>query len=64
VADAHRSDFPGARGDDLPLYRTLGRFAGRYDLDLWVFYGRRHPTKAQRAAAQHELAGVLWPAWL
>lgn len=64
VADAQRSDFPGARGDDLPLYRILGRFAGRYDLDLWVFYGRRHPTKAQRADAQHELAGVLWPASL
>ena len=64
LANATRSDFPGPRGDELPLYRTLGRFAGRYNLDLWVFYGRRRPTQAQRAAAQRELSGVRWPAWL
>jgi hypothetical protein len=64
LAHATRSDFPGPRGDELPLYRILGRFAGRYNLDLWVFYGRRHPTQAQRAAAQRELDGVRWPAWL
>jgi hypothetical protein len=64
LATARRSDFPGPRGDELPLYRILGRFAGRYNLDLWVFYGRRHPTRAQRAATQHELNGVRWPAWL
>jgi hypothetical protein len=64
LARATRSGFPGPRGDELPLYRILGRFAGRYDLDLWVFYGRRHPTAAQRAAAQRELSGVRWPAWL
>jgi hypothetical protein len=64
LARATRSGFPGPRGDELPLYRILGRFAGRYDLDVWVFYGRRHPTKAQRAAAQRELSGVRWPAWL
>jgi hypothetical protein len=64
LAKATRSGFPGPRGDELPLYRILGRFAGRYDLDVWVFYGRRHPTPAQRAAAQRELSGVRWPAWL
>ena len=64
LARATRSGFPGPRGDELSLYRILGRFAGRYDLDVWVFYGRRHPTKAQRAAAQRELGGVRWPAWL
>jgi hypothetical protein len=64
LATARRSDFPGPRGDELPLYRILGRFAGRYNLDVWVFYGRRHPTRAQRAAAQRELDGVRWPAWL
>jgi hypothetical protein len=62
--DAKRSQFPGPRGDELPLYTVLGRFAGRYDLDLWVFYGRRNPTAAQRAAAQRELTGVRWSAWL
>jgi hypothetical protein len=64
LAMATRSGFPGPRGDELPLYRILGRFAGRYDLDAWVFYGRRHPTQAQRAAAQRELRRVRWPAWL
>ena len=63
----HAAHFPRASGwrdDELPLYRILGRFAGRYHLDLWVFYGRRHPSAAQRAAAQRELGGVRWPAWL
>jgi hypothetical protein len=64
LARARRSDFPGPRGEEVPLYRIRGRFPGRYDLDLWVFYGRRHPTKAQRAAAQRELSGVRWPAQL
>ena len=62
--DAKRSQFPGPRGDELPLYSVLGRFAGRYSLDLWVFYGRRHPTAAQRTVAQRELSGVRWPARL
>jgi hypothetical protein len=62
--DAKRSQFPGPRGEELPLYRILGRFAGRYDFDLWVFYGRRRPTPAQRAAAQRELTGARWPASL
>jgi hypothetical protein len=64
LAHADRMGFEGPRGDELPLYRVLGRFPGRYNLDLWVFYGRRHPTAAQRAAAQRELSGVRWPAWL
>jgi hypothetical protein len=53
--------------DDRPcgmVGAARGRFAGRYDLDVWVFYGRRHPTKAQLAAAQRMLSGVRWPAWL
>jgi hypothetical protein len=64
LASATRSGFPGPRGDELPLYRVLGRFAGRYNFDVWVFYGRHTPTAAQRAAAQRELGGVRWPAWL
>ncbi len=64
LTHATRSGFPGPRGDDLPLYRILGRFPGHYDLDVWVFYGRRHPTPTQRAAAQRELTAVRWPAWL
>jgi hypothetical protein len=59
---AVRMGFPGPRGDELPLYRVMGRFPGRYNVDLWVFFGRRHPTAAQRALAQRELSGVRWPA--
>jgi hypothetical protein len=61
---AVRMGFPGPRGDKLPLYRVLGRFPGRYNVDLWVFFGRHTPTAAQRAAARRELAGVRWPARL
>jgi hypothetical protein len=64
LARAVRMQFPGPRGDELPLYRIRGRFPGRYNVDLWLFYGRRHPTASQRAAAQRELSGVRWPATL
>jgi hypothetical protein len=61
---AQRMQFPGPRGDELPLYRITGRFPARYTVDLWLFYGRPDPTAAQRTAAQRELDGVRWPAWL
>jgi hypothetical protein len=64
LKDTQRSDFDGPRGDELQLYRIMGRFPGRYMVDLWVIYGRRTPTAAQQAAAQHELSGVRWPAML
>jgi hypothetical protein len=64
VARAVRMQFPGPRGDELPLYRIRGRFPGRYNVDVWLFFGRRRPTAAQRAAAQRELSGVRWPASL
>lgn len=61
---AVRMHFPGPRGDELPLYRVTGRFPGRYNVDLWLFFGRRHPTAAQWAAARRELATVRWPSRL
>ena len=61
---AQRMQFPGPRGDELPLYRITGRFPARYTVDLWLFYGRHTPTQAQRNAAQTELDGVRWPDWL
>ena len=64
LSRAHRSGFPGPRGDELSLYRILGRPPGPHDLDLWVFYGRRHPSAAQRGAAQRELRAGSWPARL
>jgi hypothetical protein len=64
LARAVRMQFPGPRGDELPLYRVRGRFPGRYNVDVWVFFGRANPSAAQRAAAQRELSGVRWPATL
>ncbi len=61
---ATRSQFPGPRGDELPLYRIIGRFAGRYYVDVWIFFGRRDPTAQQRRAAQRMLSGMRWPASL
>jgi hypothetical protein len=58
------SDFPGPRGLELPLYRVAGRFPGRYEVDVWAFFGRNPPTGGQWAQAQRELRGVRWPAWL
>jgi hypothetical protein len=58
---AHESDFPGARGMELPLMRLAGRLPGRYDFDLWVFYGRRSPTPDQQRAAQAMLDRARWP---
>ena len=64
VGRAVRMQFPGPRGDERPLYRIIGRFPGRYYVDVWIFLGRHNPTAAQRARAQRELAGVRWPAGL
>jgi hypothetical protein len=61
LSRAVRMQFPGPRGDELPLFRVMGRFPGRYNVDVWLFYGRRHPTAAQRAAARRELSAVRWP---
>jgi hypothetical protein len=60
---ATRTQFPGPRGDVLPLYRLRGRLIGRYYVDVWAFFGRRHPTRAQWTAAQRELGGVRWAAF-
>jgi hypothetical protein len=64
LSRAVRMGFEGPRGDELPLYRIMGRFAGRYYFDVWVFFGRHRPTPAQFARAARELSSVRWPAWL
>jgi hypothetical protein len=61
---AVRMGFEGPRGDQLPLYRLMGRFPGRYYFDVWVFFGRHRPAAAQFARAARELRSVRWPAWL
>ena len=61
---ARESDFPGPRGEELPLLRLAGRFPGRYDFEVWLFYGRRSPTAQQQRAAQAMLDRARWPARL
>jgi hypothetical protein len=36
---------------------------GRYTLDLWVFFGRAHPSRAAVRRAQAELDDVRLPVW-
>jgi len=47
---------PGRYG----VYQTSARFDG-VEADVWAFFGRRHPTRAQLARANAELRTVRLP---
>ena len=40
-----------------------GGRARQYDVDVWVAFGREHPSRADRARAQAELDRLVLPAW-
>ena len=40
-----------------------GGRALEYDVDVWVAFGREHPSRADRARAQAELDRLTLPAW-
>ena len=48
---------------EIPLYLVLGRVGHRYDVEIRAFFGRPHPTAAQRARANAELRRLELPAW-
>jgi hypothetical protein len=51
LARATRMQFPGPRGDELPLYRLMGRLPDGSYADLWAFF-----EPGRRAAAQRRLS--------
>lgn len=63
LAEATVEDWPGQTSRRIPLYRILGTLPGRYAFDAWVFFGRRHPTRGQFAAAQQRLRTLVLPRW-
>jgi hypothetical protein len=46
-----------------PLCTIEGDRAGRYDIELRIFFGGAHPTRADRARAQAELDRLRLPVW-
>jgi hypothetical protein len=49
---------------EVPLYSIGGRVHGQsYEVSIWVFFGRNHPTAEQVAAADAELARLNLPDW-
>jgi hypothetical protein len=48
---------------DISLYRLWGWVGEQYNVDLWIFYGRREPTAEQRAQAQDALNRLELPDW-
>jgi hypothetical protein len=48
---------------EISLYRLWGWVGEQYNVDLWIFYGRREPTAEQRARAQEMLDRLDLPDW-
>ena len=51
LSQTTQMQFPGPRGDELPLYRVQGRLPDGSCADLWAFF-----EPGQRAAAQRRLS--------
>jgi hypothetical protein len=60
--EAQTSSFEGVP-DDRATYRILARAPDRFDVTLWVFFGRANPDSAQLARAQAELDRLRLPDW-
>lgn len=64
LSDFVEGSFEGLGPENSP--RQLGVHVDDYDLQLWAFFGRAHPTAEQLARAQEELDRLQlpdWPAW-
>lgn len=65
IEDAETGSFEGVP-PTRALYRLNARVPDQYDVDLWIFFGRAHPTEDQLKRAQAALDRLelpRWPAW-
>ena len=60
LTDAQRGPFEGVP-PDFATYQIGAYVRGRFDVVLWVFFGRAHPTAAQLDRAQAELDRLQLP---
>ncbi|HEX9416889.1 MAG TPA: hypothetical protein VF895_09320 [Gaiellaceae bacterium] len=64
IAQADREYPWEGQVEDFPLYGIAGRVPGQqYNVDVFVLFGRNHPTDAQVAAADAELERLKLPDW-
>jgi hypothetical protein len=47
----------------LPEFRFEGRYRHHYEAMDGVDFGRVHPRKVERLAAQRVLSAIAWPRW-
>lgn len=47
----------------LPEFRFQGRYRHQYEAIVGVDFGRAHPRKGERRAAQRALDAIVWPHW-
>jgi hypothetical protein len=62
LADAQPGPFEGVRSDGA-TYRILAHVPERFDVTLWIFFGRRDPTSEQRQSVRAELRRLRLPEW-
>jgi hypothetical protein len=60
LAQAHQGPFEGVR-PDRATYQILAHVPDRYDVTLWIFFGRPHPTNEQLTSAQAEIDRLRLP---
>lgn len=62
IGDAETGPFEGVPATRA-LYRLNARVPDQYDVDLWIFFGRAHPTRDQLSRAQAALERLELPRW-
>ena len=60
IAQAHNGSFEGVPSDRA-TYQLLAHVPGRFDVTLWIFFGRPHPADEQIDRAQAELDRLRLP---
>jgi hypothetical protein len=60
LAHAHQGPFEGVPSDR-ETYQIAAHVPGRFDVTIWIFFGRAHPTREQLDAAQAELERLHLP---